>query len=1017
MLLSRNRWFPYLLKVGTIALAYFLSARLVLLFIDLQMQGMGGQAAASPVWPPAGIALAALVLLGQRYWPGVAIGSFLFALAVQLGWPNHLLHGHLFHLSRPVDLMLVVALGSACGSALEALVGAYLLRWINFHPALERLRDALGLMVLGAGVAPIVSATILTLIPYWVQVLDKTQLLENWGTTWLGDGMGVLVVTPVLLTWKTWCLKVQRRRRVLEFLLWLGLLVGITWLVFACRPLADWGPFAAKLAHYPLEYLPFPLLVWAALRFGQQATVFGNLIVSAIAMVGAVQGQGPFVAESNNLKAAILLLQAFMGVMAITSLVLATAVAERQKVEKALRESEERFRSMFEGAAIGIGLDNLDGRVVESNPALQAMLGYSREELAGLTFSDFTHPDDLDTDIELFREMIAGSRDYYQMEKRHIRKDGQPVWVRLTNSLVRDGEGKPRFTIGMVEDISDRKQTEEALQQSEARFRVVAETAACAILVYQGERFRYVNSATEVITGYSREELLEMQFWQLAHPEFRPVVQQRGLARQRGEAVPSRYEIKILTKTGESRWVDYTAGFIHFEGQPAALGTAYDITDRKRVEAKLQLAARRDRLLAEIAARIRQSLDLDEILNTTVAEIRHFLQADRVFISHLDKTGRGEVVAESVDPEYRSVLGWASEPEDLAALKTLFCGSRVRVNPDSTQMTLTPFLSQYYEQYQVKAGIGATLMLDGRVFGVLIVNQCSGPRDWLPYEVELLEQLATQVEIAIQQAQLYQQVQALNANLERQVADRTVQLQQKMEELQDLNQLKDILIHAVSHDLRTPMMGTLMVLRRLQSKPGDPVPVSRSILDCMTESSDRQLSLIKSLLEDYASDEPGTALHRQPVSMASVVQASLESLQPLLAANQTIVVNQIPADLPPAQVDPLQIQRVWDNLITNAVKHNCPGITVTLKAEQITSEVTNLPMLRCWVTDDGMGLAPDQQDQLFKLYVRGVHNCRLTGIGLGLYLCRQTINAHHGQIGVDSQPDTGASFWFTLPLA
>ena len=140
-------------------------------------------------------------------------------------------------------------------------------------------------------------------------------------------------------------------------------------------------------------------------------------------------------------------------------------ITEQMRIERRLRESEARLRAIFEDAAIGIALVGPDGRLVESNPALEQMLGYSGEELARLTFPEFTYPDDVEKDVQLFRELIAGKRDDYQIEKRYVRKDGRVFWGRLTASLVRGPHGEPQFAIGMVEDITARKQAETLREQ------------------------------------------------------------------------------------------------------------------------------------------------------------------------------------------------------------------------------------------------------------------------------------------------------------------------------------------------------------------------------------------------------------------------------------------------------------------------------------------------------------------------------------------------------------------------
>ena len=276
-------------------------------------------------------------------------------------------------------------------------------------------------------------------------------------------------------------------------------------------------------------------------------------------------------------------------------------ISARRRAEEALRESEARFRAIFENAAIGIALVDMHGHPVESNPALQEMLGYSTLELAQMAFTEFTHPADAQADWDLFTELVEGKRDKYQLDKRFYRKDGEVVWGHLTASLVRNQSGEPKYAIGMAEDISERKQAEEALRVSEAKFRALSECAAAAIFIYQGNRFLYANPAMEGITGYSQGELVKMNFWEIAHPDMQELARERELERQRREPVPLRYEIEILTKARETRWLDFSGARLELDGDLAVAGIAFDITERKRVEEKLrdlvgQLHALADRL-------------------------------------------------------------------------------------------------------------------------------------------------------------------------------------------------------------------------------------------------------------------------------------------------------------------------------------------------------------------------------------------------------------------------------------
>jgi signal transduction histidine kinase len=236
-----------------------------------------------------------------------------------------------------------------------------------------------------------------------------------------------------------------------------------------------------------------------------------------------------------------------------------------------------------------------------------------------------------------------------------------------------------------------------------------------------------------------------------------------------------------------------------------------------------------------------------------------------------------------------------------------------------------------------------------------------------------------------------------------------------MQELQNLNEVKDLLLHAVSHDLRTPIQGTLMVLNHLRSKECETVPVTRSMLDCMIASSDRQLSLLNSLMEAHADTQATLTLNRELVCLSQVFQQAIATQAALLAKNEAVMVNQIPLDLSPVNVDPVKLQQVVENLLANAAKHNPPGRTITLTATLNNEDYPNF--LYCTVTDDGTGMTQNQCDRLFQLYARGLDKQHLTGIGVGLYRCQQIIAAHGGKIGVHSTPGRGSTLWFALPCS
>lgn len=231
-----------------------------------------------------------------------------------------------------------------------------------------------------------------------------------------------------------------------------------------------------------------------------------------------------------------------------------------------------------------------------------------------------------------------------------------------------------------------------------------------------------------------------------------------------------------------------------------------------------------------------------------------------------------------------------------------------------------------------------------------------------------------------------------------------------------------VFLHAVSHDLRNPVMGAAVVLQSLLRRGGDTITVKRTVLEQLVQGSDRQLALIDSLLEAHASEVRGLSLQREPLPLHTLVEAVLADLAPTLAQHQVKLVNLISSQLPQIDGDRTQLWRVYTNLLANALKHNPDGIQLTLDAtvNSIVSKAKtpySTPMLYCTVQDNGVGIDPQHSRRLFDLYSRGSRARYMPGLGLGLYLCKQIITAHGGDIGVISTPGEGATFWFTLPIS
>jgi two-component system, sensor histidine kinase and response regulator len=263
----------------------------------------------------------------------------------------------------------------------------------------------------------------------------------------------------------------------------------------------------------------------------------------------------------------------------------------------------------------------------------------------------------------------------------------------------------------------------------------------------------------------------------------------------------------------------------------------------------------------------------------------------------------------------------------------------------------------------------------------------------------------------------------INQSLENTVHERTLQLQATVKELQILSQLKDDFLHAVSHDLRTPVAGMLMILRRLQNKvsseslaialpnTGLSVSLTRELLDSLVQGSERQLKLLETLVEAHFSEIHGIPIATELVNFEKYIQQIANDLESWLQDQCASISVICSPDLPLIPIDPLQIRRIYENVISNACKYNRPGIQITLTASQREN------LLYCTIRDNGVGMPMEECSRLFERYARGGARAqRSVGLGLGLFLCRQIIQEHGGEINAESSPGEGLTIWFTLPM-
>jgi two-component system sensor histidine kinase UhpB len=290
----------------------------------------------------------------------------------------------------------------------------------------------------------------------------------------MGHLAGMLVLGPAVYCWLLNPRLRVRDERAVEFLVVLVLSAAIAELRFG-------GWIQLEVAN-SLPYLVVPGLFWCAFRLGPRETSSVAFVSSSVAiahtwrnvaLTQAGQAAGPifapFVSHTLNTSQSLIMLQVFVSTVSVTAMALAAAVAERTRFQEDLNESEARFRTIFEQAAVGVALADAAGRFVRINQRYCDLLGYSADELMQKTVQEVTHPDDLPSCLENMQRMIACRERNYSMEKRYIRKDGTTIWVNLSVSPTWHANEAPANLIGVIEDITTRKQAEEDLRSAHTK--------------------------------------------------------------------------------------------------------------------------------------------------------------------------------------------------------------------------------------------------------------------------------------------------------------------------------------------------------------------------------------------------------------------------------------------------------------------------------------------------------------------------------------------------------------------
>ena len=518
----------------------------------------------------------------------------------------------------------------------------------------------------------------------------------------------------------------------------------------------------------------------------------------------------------------------------------------------------------------------------------------------------------------------------------------------------------------MSEAANIQKQDQLKIQESEERFRLLADNAQAIIGVVQGEKLIYSNPYLARLSGYSPEELLEMDFVKLLHKDYRQIIFERTKKRQAGEPVESHYEFIMLTKTGQEIWLDFSPVRISLQGKPAIVGIAFDITDRKKTEEFLKISEERLRLATE-ASEIGH-WDWDLISGSLVANKKYkalFALAEDAEISY-------DIFIDIIHPDDRTHI------EEMLR-KTInehrdFNAEFRVVWPDQTVKWLLGKGRAFYDSLGRPARMSGTTM-------------------------DVTEQVENR-----------QRLERL-----------TGQLDSKNKELESI-------IGIVSHDLRSPLInikGFIAYVRkyfenakqllsgvqipdnvRKQLNPifDKDIPEAANFIETSTEAMN---NLIKTLVDVARAGL--AAIKPEILDMNEIFAKVMQSIN--FKFKESNASYDIDANLPSCFGDRTQITQIFTNLLDNAVKYADPN----RQAQICVGANVELNHLVYWVSDNGIGISAQEQEKIFEIYYQ-LHEKAAGGLGMGLTTVKRMVDRNNGKIWVISEKGKGSTFYVALPI-
>ncbi|MCU0542299.1 MAG: PAS domain S-box protein [Oscillatoriaceae cyanobacterium Prado104] len=720
-------------------------------------------------------------------------------------------------------------------------------------------------------------------------------------------------------------------------------------------------------------------------------------------------------------------------------------ISDRKLAESALQESQHFIQAIADSNPNLLYVyDLIEQRHVYCNRQITAILGYTVREIQDLgteAMREMMHPDDwfpfLRTVAKLNR---APDGEVVECQYRIRHKNGEWRWLHSWDTVfVRDNNGKAKQVLGTANDITDRKLAAEKLLESQQRISFLLQQTPIAIIELNlNLEIVTWNPAAEAIFGHTQQEAIGCNAPDLLVPEHcRQQVRQLLNDRMNPTSIGISNTNENVTKSGKiivCEW--YNTPLIDERGTAIGIACmALDITERRQAEIALQESAMRQRAIARIIERMRQTLDIGEIFRATTKELRETMKCDRVAIYRFNPDWSGEFVAESVDGNWVSFIYIQQDSPNLTAgsldsencvVQTLnstsneVCDTYLQetgggsytkgVNylciADIYQQGFDSCYIELLERFQAKAYITVPIFCGEKLWGLLASYQNSAPRQWSEAEVNVAVHIGTQLGVALQQAELL-------AHTQRQ----SMELIKSKENAEVANRAKSQFLASMSHELRTPL-NAILGFSQVMARNSSITKEQKEYIEIINRSGEHLLELINDILSMSKIEAGQIILNENRFDLYKLLDALKEMLQLKTDSKGLHLLFEKSADLPRyVQTDEAKLRQVLINLLGNAIKFTHQGSVILRARSQGEKKAiaSNKVQLLFEVADTGPGISPTEIHTLFKPFVQTETGRKsMQGTGLGLPISQQFVRIMGGDIVVESAVDRGTTFTFDI---